>query len=117
WGKLLGSDLHRANNLTNDLVDPISKEPDFKFCAVRVEAHVKKKERIVTIGAGAGAHGFVRSFRELNKTDKIVIFSNEDLPFYNRVMLPHYVSGELQWEQLVKMKDAEEPLLDIQHIR
>lgn len=117
WGKLLGSDLHRANNLTNDLVDPISKEPDFKFCAVRVEAHVKKKERIIIIGAGAGAHGFVRSFRELNKTDEIVIFSNEDLPFYNRVMLPHYVSGELQWEQLVKMKDAEEPLLNIQHIR
>lgn len=117
WGKILGSDLHRANNLTNDLVDPISKEPDFKFCAVRVEPHVKSKERIVIIGAGAGAHGFVRSFRELNKTDEIIIFSNEDLPFYNRVMLPHYVSGELQWEQLVKMKDEEEPLLDLQHIR
>lgn len=117
WGKLLGSDLHRANNLTNDLVDPISKEPDFKFCAVRVEPHVKKKEHIIIIGAGAGAHGFVRCFRELNKTDEITIFSNEDLPFYNRVMLPHYVSGELQWEQLVKMKDTEEPLLNIQHIR
>lgn len=117
WGKILGSDLNRANNLTNDLVDPISKEPDFKFCAVRVEKHIKKKERIVIIGAGAGAHGFVRSFRELNGDDEIVIFSNENTPFYNRVMLPHYVSGELKWEQLVKMQDAEEAALRIQHIR
>jgi ferredoxin-nitrate reductase len=31
WGKILGSDLNRSNNLTSDLIDPISKEPDFKF--------------------------------------------------------------------------------------
>ena len=31
WGKILNSDLNRANNLTNNLVDPKSKEPDFKF--------------------------------------------------------------------------------------
>jgi ferredoxin-nitrate reductase len=36
WGKILGSDLNRSNNLTNNLLDPISKEPDFKFCAVQV---------------------------------------------------------------------------------
>ena len=36
WGKLLNSDLNRANNVTNNLVDPISKEPDFKFSAVQV---------------------------------------------------------------------------------
>ncbi|MDM1295669.1 molybdopterin-dependent oxidoreductase [Sphingobacterium sp. N143] len=117
WGKLLDSDLHRTNNLTNNLIDPISKEPDFKFCAVRVEKYVKKKERIVIVGAGAGAHGFVRSFREINKIDEIFIFSNEDMPFYNRVMLPHYISGELNWEQLIKMQDDEESLLNIQHIR
>src|SRR5690606_35984601 len=117
WGKLLDSDLHRTNNLTNNLIEPISKEPEFKFCAVRVEKHVKKKERIVIVGAGAGAHGFVRSFREINKIDEIFIFSNEDMPFYNRVMLPHYISGELNWEQLIKMQDDEESLLNIQHIR
>ncbi len=27
WGKILNSDLNRANNLTNNLVDPKSKEP------------------------------------------------------------------------------------------
>ncbi len=35
WGKILNSTLGRANNLTNSLVDPRSKEPDFKFSAVR----------------------------------------------------------------------------------
>ncbi|MFD1771045.1 molybdopterin-dependent oxidoreductase [Sphingobacterium suaedae] len=117
WGKILGSDLNRANNLTNDLVDPVSKEPDFKFCAVRVEKYKKEKQRIIIVGAGAGAFGFVKSYRERNKIDEIVVFSNEDLPFYNRVMLPHYVSGELHWEQLVKMRDEEEKDFDIQHIR
>src|SRR5690606_39832517 len=44
--------------------------------------------------------------------------SNENLPFYNRVMLPHYVSGDQQWEELVKMRDEEEKnVYNIEHIR
>ncbi|POY37773.1 NAD(P)H-nitrite reductase [Solitalea longa] len=109
WGKVLNSDLNRANNLTNNLVDPVSKEPDFKFCAVKVSKYSKPKQRIVVIGAGAGAFGFVKSYRELNKTDEIVIFSAEKFPFYNRVMLPDYISGAQSWQQLIKMKEDEEP--------
>ncbi|WP_443939505.1 molybdopterin-dependent oxidoreductase [Pedobacter sp. MW01-1-1] len=108
WGKLLNNDLNRANNLTNALLDPISKEPDFKFCAVSVQKYVKAKQRIVIVGAGAGACGFVKSYRALNQEDDIVIFSKENLPFYNRVMLPDYISGTQSWEQLVKMHEAEE---------
>jgi ferredoxin-nitrate reductase len=113
WGKIFGSDLNRSNNLTSDLVDPISKEPDFKFCAVKVSKYKKPKERIVIIGAGAGAFGFVKSYREVNKEDEIVIFSKEDFPFYNRVMLPDYISGAQYWAQLVKMTDDEELAYDI----
>jgi ferredoxin-nitrate reductase len=110
WGKILGSDLNRANNLTSELVDPISKEPDFKFCAVSVSKYKKPhRQRIVVIGAGAGAYGFVRSYREVNQDDEIIIFSKENFPFYNRVMLPDYISGVQKWEQLVKMTDEEEP--------
>src|SRR5690606_23108855 len=36
WGKILNRDDARANNLTSTLVDPMSKEPDFKFSAVEV---------------------------------------------------------------------------------
>ncbi len=108
YGKTLQSDLNRTNNLTNKLLDPKSKEPDFKFCAVQVKKYFKPKQKIVIIGAGAGAYGFVKSYRALNQSDDIEIFSKENFPFYNRVMLPDYISGERTWEQLVKMKDHEE---------
>ncbi|RDV15819.1 NAD(P)H-nitrite reductase [Pontibacter diazotrophicus] len=117
WGKILGSDLNRANNVTSDLLDPISKEPDFKFCAVEVQKYQKPFQRIVVIGAGAGAYGFVKSYREINENDEITIFSKEDFPFYNRVMLPDYISGMQSWQQLVKMKDSEEPAYNIQLLR
>jgi ferredoxin-nitrate reductase len=109
WGKMLGSDLNRVNNVTSGTLDPISKEPDFKFCAVQVAKYQKPPQRIVIVGAGAGAYGFVKAYRELNQTDDITIFSKEDFPFYNRVMLPDYISGHHEWAQLVKMQDAEEP--------
>ena len=113
WGKILGSDLNRANNLTSGRVDPVSKEPDFKFCAVRVARYRKPRQRIVVVGAGAGAFGFVTAYRALNQDDDITIFSKEDFPFYNRVMLPDYISGHQDWGQLVKMQDAEEPVYRI----
>ena len=108
WGKLLNNDLNRTNNLTNSLLDPVSKEPDFKYCAVNVQKFIKPKQKIVIVGAGAGACGFVKSYRELNQTDEITIFSKENLPFYNRVMLPDYISGTQKWDQLVKMHEQEE---------
>jgi len=108
WGKQLGSDLNRANNLTSGALDPVSKEPDFKYCAVQVVKYCKPRQRIVVVGAGAGAFGFVQAYRALNQDDEIIVFSKEDFPFYNRVMLPDYLSGQQQWAQLVKMQEAEE---------
>jgi ferredoxin-nitrate reductase len=108
WGKVLNSDLNRANNLTSNLVDAKSKEPDFKFSVVQVKLYKKVKQKIIVIGAGAGACGFVKSYRALNTDDEIEIFSKEDFPFYNRVLLPDYISGTLQWNNLIKMTDAEE---------
>ncbi len=108
WGKILNSDLNRANNLTGNLVDPVSGEPDFKFSAVQVQLYRKPKQKIIVVGAGAGACGFVKSYRSLNRSDEIVVFSKENFPFYNRVMLPDYISGAQQWQQLIKMRDSEE---------
>ncbi len=113
WGKILNSTMNRANNLTNNLVDPRSKEPDLKYAAVEVCLYKKPKQKILVIGAGAGAFGFVKSYRELNREDEITVFSKENFPFYNRVMLPDYMSGAQAWDQLVKMKDQEEIDLDI----
>lgn len=108
WGKILNSDLNRANNLTNNLVDPKSKEPDFKFSAVQTRLYKKAQQKIIVVGAGAGACGFVKSYRALNTEDEIEVFSKENFPFYNRVLLPDYISGVLPWHNLVKMSDDEE---------
>jgi len=105
WGKILGSSLGRANNLTSTLVDPKSKEPDFKFSAVQVSVYQKPIEKIIIIGAGSAGLGFINSYRTLNQQDEIHVFSKEIYPFYNRVLLPDYISGSQSWEQLVKLRE------------
>lgn len=107
WGKILNNDFSRANNLTNDIVDPVSKEPDFKYCAVQVEKYKKPQQKIVVVGAGAAAYRFIQTYREKNRTDEIHVFSKEEHPFYNRVLLPEYVNEELSWEALQKLKQGE----------
>lgn len=107
WGKQLQSDLNRANNLTKTVVDPQSKEPDFKFTTVSVSKYKKAPEKILVVGAGAAAFRFVQNYREHNETDEIHVFSKEPHPFYNRVLLPEYVTEELTWEQLQKIKEQE----------
>ncbi|WP_108244295.1 nitrate reductase [Muricauda brasiliensis] len=107
WGKILNNDFSRANNLTNDIVDPVSKEPDFKYCAVQVEKYKKPLQKIVVVGAGAAAYRFIQTYREKNRTDEIHVFSKEEHPFYNRVLLPEYVNEELSWEALQKLKQGE----------
>ncbi|WP_339870045.1 molybdopterin-dependent oxidoreductase [uncultured Algoriphagus sp.] len=107
WGKQLQSDLNRANNLTKTVVDPQSKEPDFKFTTVSVSKYKKEKEKIVVVGAGAAAFRFIQNYREHNDSDQIHVFSKEPHPFYNRVLLPEYVTEELTWEQLQKIKEYE----------
>lgn len=107
WGKKLGSQLSKANNLTNDLLDPQSKQPDYKYTAVSVQKYKKDKQTIAIIGAGAAAFQFMQSYRSLNAEDELVIFSKEETPFYNRVLLPDYINGVKTWEKLLKINDAE----------
>jgi ferredoxin-nitrate reductase len=107
WGKILQEDLGRANNLTSDLVDPVSKEPDFKFSAVEVRKYEKPAEKIIVVGAGAAAYRFLQSYRALNQRDELHVFSKEKDPFYNRVLLPEYVNETLSWERLQKFQAGE----------
>ncbi len=107
WGKFLNQDYGRTNNLTNPLVDSRSKQPDFKYTPVQIRKYSKPKEKIVVVGAGAAAYRFVNSYREVNTKDDLHIFSLEPNPFYNRVLLPEYVSERLDWQALEKMKKSE----------
>lgn len=117
WGKIMQSNFSRANNLTNNLVDPQSKEPDFKFSAVQVELYKKEKEHIVIIGAGAAACEFVRKHRENSTEDMLTVFSGEINPFYNRVLLPEYLSGHKTWKNLQKLEEPEWNDLGVNVIR
>ncbi|MFC5409918.1 molybdopterin-dependent oxidoreductase [Larkinella bovis] len=108
WGKILASNQVRANNLTNALIDPRSKEPDFKFSAVEVVPYRKPAEKIILIGAGSAGLGFINAYRALETgEDEIHVFSKEIYPFYNRVLLPDYISGAQSWEQLVKLREEQ----------
>lgn len=113
WGKQLQSDLNRANNLTSTLVDPQSKEPDFKFTRVAVSKYKKDIDRIVIVGAGAAAFRFIQNYREFNQEDEILVFSKEPNLFYNRVLLPEYVTEELTWDELLKIKQQELAKLNV----
>lgn len=113
WGKILQSDLTRANNLTSNRIDPVSKEPDYKYSGVQVRPFVKEKQTIVVVGAGAAAYQFIHSYRELNNTDSITVFSKEKHPFYNRVQLPDYVSGHKNWDDLAKSTESEIAALNV----
>ncbi|MGA0560283.1 molybdopterin-dependent oxidoreductase [Larkinella sp. VNQ87] len=108
WGKMLNNNQVRANNLTNALIDPRSKEPDFKFSAVEVVPYRKPAEKIIIIGAGSAGLGFINAYRALaTDEDEIHVFSKEIYPFYNRVLLPDYISGAQSWEQLVKLREEQ----------
>jgi ferredoxin-nitrate reductase len=113
WGKILDGDQARANNLTSTLVDPISKEPDFKFASVEVRKHKKAVEKIIIAGAGAASYRFICTYRSLNPTDEIQVFSKEKYPFYNRVLLPEYVNDNLSWDKLQKFQSGEFEALDV----
>jgi len=113
WGKILLNSSGRSNNLTSDLVDPISKEPDFKFVTAQVKKLSKKKEKIIVIGAGAAAYRFIMTYREQNTLDEIQVFSNEEYPFYNRVLLPEYINGHFEWEKLLKVHNGQLSKMDI----
>lgn len=80
---------------------------------VQLKKYIKEKKKIVIIGAGAAAYGFVKAYRKINRTDEIEIFSKEKTPFYDRFKLPEYLSGAHLWDQLLKMDKTEEASLDI----
>ncbi len=117
WGKKLKQDFGRANNLTGDGIDPVSKQPNFKLTGVEVYPYVKRRQRIVIVGAGAAAFSFIKSYREKNQHDEILVFSREEHPFYNRILLPEYISENLTWEQLQKIQDDELRRMQVQVFR
>lgn len=95
---------------TQHLVSLLTCQPSkhlFPSCALKVEKFTKPKQKILIIGAGSGTLAFIKKYREHNLEDEIVVFSKEELPFYNRVLLPEYIAGSA-WDKLVTLPETEE---------
>jgi ferredoxin-nitrate reductase len=84
------------------------------FPTVEVRRYIKPREKLIVIGAGASSYRFLQRFRELNTEDDILVFSREKNQFYNRILLPEYISGNLDWQQLVKIDNREIISLDLE---
>jgi ferredoxin-nitrate reductase len=113
WGKQLNGTDGRANAVTRSDIDPMSKQPAYKYTPVRVKKVKKEKERVIVVGAGASARQFVESYREQNEDDRLLIFGREPHGFYNRVLLPEYISEHRDWQNLRTAEDDIEERLDI----
>lgn len=113
WGRIHASSKARANNLTSMNKDPLSKEPDFKFSAGKVEKTILPRKKIILVGAGAASLEFINTYRDINREDEIHVFAKEPLLFYNRVMLPEYINREKQWQDIKSSEKAELERLNI----
>ncbi|GAL82918.1 nitrate reductase, nitrite reductase (NAD(P)H) [Sporocytophaga myxococcoides] len=105
WGKVLIKDLDSISVPMHSQDDQMGVKTGFSV--VQVKKYNKKKEKIIVIGAGVGSSQFVRKYRALNPDDEIHIFSKEKNLFYNRIMLPGYISGKERWNNLIRINEDE----------
>ncbi len=113
WGKKLAGELSRANALTSGAVDPVSKEPDFKYSAVRVRKLERAPRRVVVIGAGAAALAFVEALVTEETNDAVTVLGREPEAFYNRILLPEYISGKRSWPELTNERASAHAGMDV----
>jgi len=109
WGKSLQKGDARANVLTSQLVDPRSKEPEFKLAAVALSRVPSTRRRVLVVGGGTAALAFAQELRKRCADDEIIVFGKEPHGFYNRIMLPDLISGECSWPS---MQTASESALE-----
>ncbi len=106
WGKALQNGRARTNLVTNPRVDPRSRQPDFKFAAVRLAPVPRVPRRIVVIGAGAAALQFISVYGEKNRDDRITVLGNEPDGFYDRIRLPDYLALKISWPEMLRDSGA-----------
>jgi ferredoxin-nitrate reductase len=114
WGRAFNHGSGRVNVLTSSRVDPRSREPDFKYCAVAMKRLPRERRRIIIVGGGAAALQFIQSYRERNTDDEIRVFGREKSLFYNRILLPDYIGEQRTWEELQTCTSATLQRLGVQ---
>lgn len=104
-----------VNRLTLPQLDPQSRMPSFKACAVRVEALVPQpqagkqkgvremsKRKLVVVGNGMAGVNVVEHVLKLDRDAfDITIFGKEPHPNYNRILLSSVLAGDTGLEDIV----------------
>jgi ferredoxin-nitrate reductase len=117
WGKRFFSEEVKVNNLTSNLVDPHSKQPDFKYTNVRLKKYKNTLNHIIIIGSGVSARKFIETYRTRNTYTKITVITKEEIPFYNRVLLPDYIAKEKDFNSLITLTEDDIQKLNINIIK
>lgn len=117
WGRDPAGGKGLINRTVAGELDPISLQPDFKCTPVRLEPVSPASKRVVVVGAGAGALQFVTSYRQLRPQDEVIVIGREPRGFYNRILLPEYLTGELSWQDLVSLGEKDEQGLQFQFLQ
>ncbi|MDR6226308.1 assimilatory nitrate reductase catalytic subunit NasC [Desmospora profundinema] len=103
------------NRLTLPELDPYSRMPSFKACAVRVESVEPKKKvqkrkkvrsvpkrKLVVVGNGMAGVNVVEHVLKLDRDAyDITIFGKEPHPNYNRILLSSVLAGDTGLEDIV----------------
>ncbi len=117
WGRDPAGGKGLINQTVEGVLDPVSLQPDFKCTPVQLSAVRPGAKRVVIVGAGAGALQFVQSYRDLRPEDEVLVIGREPRGFYNRILLPDYLTGELSWEDLVSLGEQEEAGLQFRFLQ
>ena len=62
-------------------------------------------KKYVIVGNGVAGTTAAENIRKLDGEGSITVITNEDFPFYWRVRLPEYVSGDIQEQELIAKKE------------
>ncbi len=92
-----------VNEVTQDAFDPISREPNYKQCAVRVirSGAKRMKQQLVVVGNGMAGVACVEQILKQPHDFDITIFGDETHVNYNRILLSLVLAGEKSADDIV----------------
>ncbi|RKQ90741.1 NAD(P)H-dependent nitrate reductase catalytic subunit /NAD(P)H-dependent nitrate reductase iron-sulfur subunit /NAD(P)H-dependent nitrate reductase diaphorase subunit [Solirubrobacter pauli] len=102
WGALhLAAGEGALNNVTSRAIDPVSKQPELKACAVRLEpvaAEVlpaRGGRHVVIVGAGMAGNAVAETVLAHEPGRRVTLIGREDDAPYNRVLLSQALAGDI----------------------
>ena len=90
-----------ANQMTQSAFDPISREPNYKQSAVRVERTRHAMKKLVVVGNGMAGMACLEQILKYSPRFAVTVFSDETHVNYNRVLLSSVLAGEKGADDIV----------------